>query len=133
MQLSEWKEPIAGELRARTGRRNTAPAIALAALELVRRDPDAIMLVVPADHVVTGQRAFDAAVRLRLRLAEQGHLVTFGIRPTRPETGYGYIKPERKMCWQSGTAQGHPVSGFVEKPNADQGGAVSQGRGLLLE
>src|SRR4029077_17914206 len=96
-----------------------APAIALVALELVRRDPDAVMLVVPADHIVKGQRAFDAAVSLAATLAEQDYLVTFGIKPIRPETGYGYIRPNRTVTLgKQGTLKGHPVSRFVEKPNA---------------
>ena len=119
VQLSEWKEALAENFVLEPEGRNTAPAIALAALELVRRDPDAIMLVVPADHIVTGQRAFDAAVSLAATLAEQDYLVTFGIKPIRPETGYGYIRPNLKMTL--GTERrlkGHPVSRFVEKPNA---------------
>src|SRR5207237_5143667 len=83
------------------------------------RDPDAIMLVVPADHIVKGQRAFDAAVSLAAKLAKQDYLVTFGIKPIRPETGYGYIRPNRKvMLGKQGILKGHPVLRFVEKPKA---------------
>ena len=99
--------------------RNTAPAIALVALELVRRDPDAVMLVVPADHVVKGQKEFEAAVALAAELAEQGLLVTFGIKPIRPETGYGYIKPDRKkVLGKRRMLKGYRVGRFVEKPDA---------------
>lgn len=119
VQLREWKDAIQDNFVLEPEGRNTAPAIALAALEILRRDPHAIMLVVPADHIVTGQRAFDAAVSIAAELAEQGHLVTFGIKPIRPETGYGYIKPDKKVTLtQRGTLRGHPVSRFVEKPNA---------------
>ncbi|MEK6670723.1 MAG: mannose-1-phosphate guanylyltransferase/mannose-6-phosphate isomerase, partial [Nitrospirota bacterium] len=119
VQLSEWKEAISENFVLEPEGRNTAPAIALVALELVRRDPDAIMLVVPADHIVKGQRAFDAAVSLAATLAQQDYLVTFGIKPIRPETGYGYIKPNRTVTLgKQGTLKGHPVSRFVEKPNA---------------
>src|SRR5262249_31324273 len=98
--------------------RNTAPAIALAALELVKRDADAVMLVVPADHIVKGQKDFDAAVSLAADLALQGFLVTFGIKPIRPETGYGYIKPNKRITiGKAGRLKGHPVSRFVEKPD----------------
>ena len=69
--------------------RNTAPAIALAAL---RAEPGALLLVLPADHVVRDVRAFQAAVRNAQPAAEAGKLVTFGIVPNAPETGYGYIK-----------------------------------------
>src|SRR6478736_2384155 len=96
VQLSGWKDALKDNFVLEPEGRNTAPAIALVALELVRRDPDAIMVVVPADHIVKGQRDFDAAVSLSSNLAAQGLLVTFGIQPIRPETGYGYIKPNRK-------------------------------------
>ena len=119
VQLSEWKDALTDNFVLEPEGRNTAPAIALVALELVRRDPDAMMLVVPADHIVKGQRAFDAAVSLAATLATQDYLVTFGIKPIRPETGYGYIKPNRKVTLgKQGTLKGHPVSRFVEKPNA---------------
>jgi mannose-1-phosphate guanylyltransferase/mannose-6-phosphate isomerase len=119
VQLREWKDAIKDNFVLEPEARNTAPAIALVALELMRRDPAAIMLVVPADHIITGQRAFDAAVSLAAELAEQGHLVTFGIKPIRPETGYGYIKPDKKTTLtRRGKLRGHPVNRFVEKPNA---------------
>lgn len=119
VQLSEWKDSLKDNFVLEPEGRNTAPAIALVALELIRRDPDAVMLVVPADHIVKGQRDFDAAVVLAANLALQGLLVTFGIKPIRPETGYGYIKPERKrILAKRGKLKGHPVGRFVEKPNA---------------
>ena len=118
VQLSEWKDALTDNFVLEPEGRNTAPAIALVALELVRRDPDAIMVVVPADHIVKGQHDFDAAVSLASKLAAQGLLVTFGIQPIRPETGYGYIKPNRKMVLvKQGKLKGHPVARFVEKPN----------------
>ena len=118
VQLSEWKDALSDNFVLEPEGRNTAPAIALVALELVRRDLDAIMLVVPADHIVKGQRAFDAAVSLAATLAKQNYLVTLGIPPIRPETGYGYIRPNRKVTLEKqGTLKGHPVSRFVEKPN----------------
>ncbi len=118
-QLGEWKDALSDNFVLEPEGRNTAPAIALVALELVRRDPDAIMLVVPADHIVKGQRAFDGAVSLAATLAKQDYLVTFGIQPIRPETGYGYIRPNRKVTLgKQGLLKGHPVSRFVEKPNA---------------
>jgi mannose-1-phosphate guanylyltransferase / mannose-6-phosphate isomerase len=119
VQLSEWKDALKDNFVLEPEGRNTAPAIALVALELARRDPNAVMLVVPADHVVKGQREFDAAVSLAANLANEGLLVTFGIKPIRPETGYGYIKPDRKtLLAKQGTLKGHPVNRFVEKPNA---------------
>jgi len=119
VQLSEWKDALKDNFVLEPEGRNTAPAIALVALELVRRDPNAVMLVVPADHIVKGQRDFDAAVALAASLALQGLLVTFGIKPIRPETGYGYIKPDRKtVLAKRGKLKGYPVGRFVEKPNA---------------
>lgn len=118
-QLGEWKHDLKDGFILESEGRNTAPAIALAALEVVRRDPDGLMLVVPADHVVSGQREFLAAVTLASQLADEGYLVTFGIKPIRPETGYGYIKPNgRKLLGTRGTLKGYRVDKFVEKPNA---------------
>jgi mannose-1-phosphate guanylyltransferase / mannose-6-phosphate isomerase len=118
-QLSDWKDELQDNFVLEPEGRNTAPAIALAALEVIRRDPDALMLVVPADHVVTGQRDFEAAVRLASALARDGHLVTFGIKPIRPETGYGYIRPNQKrVLGKQGALKGFSVLKFVEKPDA---------------
>src|SRR6185312_10765518 len=72
--------------------RNTAPAIALAAWQALANDAEAILLVLPADHLIGDTRSFAEAVDKALPLAEQGWLVTFGIRPEGPETGFGYIK-----------------------------------------
>jgi len=93
--------------------RNTAPAIALAAC-LVREHwgEEALMLVLPADHVIQDQDAFVAAVANARKLAADGQLVTFGIHPTHPETGYGYLR----MGDALGKA-GHQVAEFVEKPD----------------
>ena len=118
-QLADWKDDIQDNFVLEPEGRNTAPAIALAALEVLRRDPNGLMLVVPADHVVTGQREFEASVGLASRLAMEGYLVTFGIKPIRPETGYGYIKPNGKaLLGKQGTLRGYRISKFVEKPNA---------------
>lgn len=118
-QLADWKEDLTNGFLLEPEGRNTAPAIALAAMEVLARDPDGLMLVVPADHVVTGQRDFEAAVQLASQLAADGYLVTFGIRPIRPETGYGYIKPKDKaLLGKQGKLRGYRVQKFVEKPNA---------------
>ena len=119
VQLSEWKDALKDNFVLEPEARNTAPAIALVALELLRRDSEAVMLVVPADHIVKGQKDFDAAVDLAAELAVQGLLVTFGIKPIRPETGYGYIKPDiKRVLGKRGTLKGYRVGRFVEKPNA---------------
>src|SRR5207245_5060641 len=72
--------------------RNAAAAIGWAAEAVRRLDPDGMMLVMPADHVIPDEPKFLRAVTLAVQVAQAGKLVTFGIRPTRPETGYGYIK-----------------------------------------
>src|SRR5262249_55316748 len=75
--------------------RNTAPAIALAALAAVKAagaDGDPVLLVLPADHVIRDVPTFQKAVKIALPAAEQGKLVTFGVVPSAPETGYGYIQ-----------------------------------------
>ena len=92
--------------------RNTAPAIALAALHLAARDPGALMLVLPADHLIEDEAAFRAAVTRALALAEKGWLVTFGIEPDAPETGFGYIARGDAL-----DDAGYRVARFVEKPD----------------
>lgn len=96
--------------------RNTAPAIALAAEWVSRADAEALMLVMPADHVITDVDAFQAAIAAALPAAQAGALVTFGITPDQPETGYGYIQ-----MGSAGADLGpgvRPVRRFVEKPDS---------------
>ena len=92
--------------------RNTAPAVALAALHALAEDPDAILLIMAADHVIKNVAAFQAAVQKGVAAAEDGRLVTFGIVPTSPETGYGYVRAN------VGNGDPVPVEEFVEKPDA---------------
>jgi mannose-1-phosphate guanylyltransferase / mannose-6-phosphate isomerase len=94
--------------------RNTAPAIAVAALMLSRADPDALMLVLPADHLISDVAAFHHAIRVAAAAAQRGHLVTFGIVAATPETGYGYIHKGVPLA-DSGHA--FAVEAFVEKPD----------------
>ena len=83
--------------------RNTAPAIAAAALTIHKQyGPDAVMLFLTADHLIADFKAFSEAVAIAIKLAEQGRVATFGIKPEAPETGYGYIE-----------ANGHEVLRFV--------------------
>ncbi len=118
LQLNEWKDDLADKIILEPEGRNTAPAIALTALQLMHRDPEAVMVVVPADHVVKAAKKFMMAVQFATKLAEQGHLVTFGIHPSRPETGYGYIQPNtRRRLGKQGMFAGYSVARFVEKPN----------------
>jgi mannose-1-phosphate guanylyltransferase/mannose-6-phosphate isomerase len=93
--------------------RNTAPAVALAALKAQELDADATMVVAPADHVIRDARAFQLAADVAAELAQSGKLVTFGVVAHAPETGYGYIR--------RGAGQGpaYPVAQFIEKPPLD--------------
>jgi len=101
--------------------RNTAPAIAVAALEATRDGDDALLLVLPSDHVISDEKAFQAAVLEAAKAAREGKLVTFGIVPASPETGYGYIKAA------AGTGT-RAVERFVEKPDlATAKGYVASG------
>ena len=93
--------------------RNTAPAIALAAMLALRNGDDPLLLVLAADHVIKDEAAFCQAVTTAIPLAQQDKLVTFGIVPTAPETGYGYIQRGDELA----SALGFAVSQFVEKPN----------------
>lgn len=118
----EYRFVIAEQLRVlgKTGKiilepygRNTAPALTVAAIAATQEGGDPILLVMPSDHVITDIAAFQAAVHKGMSLAENGMLVTFGITPDTPETGYGYI--------QYGTVLHEPgtfrISRFVEKPD----------------
>ena len=104
---------IAGTILLEPIGRNTAPALTLAALAAMREGGDPILLVMPADHVILDTAAFQAVVRKGMALATEGVVVTFGITPDSPETGFGYI--------QCGTGFGeggaYGIARFVEKPD----------------
>lgn len=96
--------------------RNTAPAITAAALQLMAtHDPQTILLILPADHLIQDQEKFNAVVNHAAQLAQQGYLVTFGVKPYCPETGYGYLEidPHHSLLNHST----HRVTRFVEKPD----------------
>ena len=102
--------------------RNTAPAIALAALALTEGGQDALMLVLPSDHLLDDSAAFSRGVQAAVQLAEDGYIVTFGITPTGPETGFGYIEQGEAV------GAGYEVTRFVEKPDRDAAnGMLAQG------
>lgn len=94
--------------------RNTAPAVAVAALQAMAAGEDPILLILPADHVITDGEGFQRAVERATPHAEDGRLITFGIVPRAPETGYGYIKAGEPL----GGGQLYVVERFVEKPEA---------------
>ena len=95
--------------------KNTAPCIGLAALEVMRRDPNGVMVVLPADHWVADVKGFQRTLKSAVVLAKKrDQLVTIGIRPDYPETGYGYIMKSGKLAAAGGAFQ---VKKFTEKPN----------------
>jgi len=110
-QDQEW-----GALILEPAGRNTAPAIALAALHALEQGQDPVMLVLPADHYIEDEKTFCAQVSKGLELVENGELMTFGIVPVRAETGYGYI---RKGVTLAVNPEATAVDKFVEKPDAD--------------
>jgi mannose-1-phosphate guanylyltransferase / mannose-6-phosphate isomerase len=121
---------LSGEFLLEPFSRNTAAAIALAAYYAAARHvPEAVLLVLPADHLIQDQAAFAQAVVQASRLAQQGYLVTFGIKPNAPETGFGYI--ECGQALDDGADSGYRVARFVEKPDPETARAyVSSGRYL---
>ncbi|MEE4240212.1 MAG: mannose-1-phosphate guanylyltransferase/mannose-6-phosphate isomerase [Desulfopila sp.] len=100
--------------------RNTAPAVALAALEALNSEEDPILLIMAADHVIGDVSAFQKTVLAAGKIAETGKLVTFGIVPTEAETGYGYIRARGlSKTSDDSNEQGYPVAEFVEKPDSE--------------
>lgn len=112
-QLHAVAGSIGGIILEPSGR-NTAPAAAVAALHALSEHEQPVLLLLPADHVIRDADAFARAVRIGYDAAAEGALVTFGIVPTGPETGYGYI---RAQAGDESDASGYPVLEFVEKPD----------------
>ena len=108
----------AGAILIEPTSRNTAPAILAAALWLNQTDPEALVLVAPSDHVVPDADAFRAAVSAGIGAAQAGQIVTFGIKPTHPETGYGYLEMTEALT--DFAPRDLPLNRFVEKPDAAQ-------------
>lgn len=94
--------------------RNTAPAIAIAAEDVLKESSDALILVLPSDHVILNIPSFHQAIEEAVVLANQGYLMTFGIVPTAPKTGYGYIQ---QGSFLNGDKRSYQVGRFVEKPD----------------
>ena len=115
-QLAAIESAAAATLIEPAGR-NTAPAILAGALELQARVPGAMMLVAPSDHVIPDAAAFRAAVQAAIPAAEAGQLVTFGIRPDRAETGYGWLSLDAPLDTEC-AAVPQKLKAFVEKPDA---------------
>jgi len=124
-QLREIEHSPSAQILEPTGR-NTAPAAAVAAFWIAEREPDAVMLVLPSDHLIRDVLRFQEAVRQAARLAAGGLLVTFGVTPHAPATGFGYIERGRAIDAEPGA---YRVAGFVEKPDEARAQAmVADGR-----
>lgn len=95
--------------------KNTAPAVALAAFEVAKENPEGVLLVLAADHVIQNIDAFEKAISNAIVLAKQNYLVTLGILPTAPETGYGYIEQGNLLADDS-----YQVKQFIEKPDIEK-------------
>ncbi|MBI1509827.1 sugar phosphate nucleotidyltransferase, partial [Escherichia coli] len=108
--------------------RNTAPAVAMAAMKLVNEGRDELMLVLPADHVIDDQRALQRALALATVAAERGEMVLFGVPATKPETGYGYIRSSQDALLPEGVAR---VAQFVEKPDEKRAAEFVQAGGYF--
>ena len=115
-QLRQVADTVGGIILEPTGR-NTAPAAAIASLRVQQEFPDAALLILPADHVIRDNGAFAKAVALGLKAADGGALVTFGVVPDAPETGYGYIRASVKRQKEEKNCTVLPVEEFVEKPD----------------
>ncbi len=106
--------------------RNTAPAVLAAALWLEKTDPDALMLVAPSDHVIPEPEAFHAVLETGAEAARAGRMVTFGIAPDRPETGYGWLE-----LAEAGGEGVQDLVRFVEKPDEDKASAMLDAKRFL--
>ena len=115
-QLREIAAPPSAVLLEPVGR-NTAPAACVAALMIAETAPDALVLVLPSDHMIVDEAAFVAAIERAAEAARAGALVTFGITPERPETGYGYIRRGAALDRLAGAFR---VAEFIEKPGRDR-------------
>src|SRR4030042_1093757 len=98
--------------------RGTAPCIGVAAIPVQHRDPEGVMAVLPADHHISDAGGFHRAVKASILAASKGHLVTLGITPTHPSTGFGYIK-QGPVIHELGDVKVHRVEKFVEKPDEE--------------
>ncbi|MEY3087225.1 MAG: hypothetical protein RLZ93_1150 [Bacteroidota bacterium] len=113
--LEQLPELTSSQVLCEPERKNTAPCIAYAAAKIHALDPTATLLISPADHLIINEARFEEIIRTAWQTAQDGQLVTLGIEPTRPDTGYGYIEFEKTAQTEKGSAC--PVLQFREKPN----------------
>lgn len=126
-QLAEYRRMAPLDVIAEPVGRNTAPAIGLAATLIAARDPQAVMAVLPADHFIRDEAGLRDCLQTAAQTARNGYLVTLGIVPTRPETGYGYIEADTALRG----AGPFPVLRFVEKPPLEQALQYLEARNFL--
>lgn len=110
--LEEIDVPAEGKIITEPCGRNTAPAILLAILEILKKEKDAIILIFPSDHVISDVAGFHNSLQKGIALAQNNHIVTFGIKPGYAETGYGYIEGGKAV-----RGGAHSIKRFVEKPD----------------
>jgi mannose-1-phosphate guanylyltransferase len=113
--LEQLPELTSRQVLCEPERKNTAPCIAYAAAKIHALDPTATLLISPADHLIINEARFEEIIHTAWQTAQDGQLVTLGIEPTRPDTGYGYIEFEKTAATLKGSAC--PVLQFREKPN----------------
>ena len=106
--------------------RNTAPAILAAALFEYKKNPDTILIVAPSDHIINNVNAFQLAIKEAYKVALSGQLVTFGIKPTHPETGFGYLELSK-----ASKSKAVPLKAFIEKPDANNAEKMFQSENFL--
>ncbi len=126
-QLSGYRCQVPIDIVAEPVGRNTAPAIGLAAAMIAAREPEAVMAVLPADHFIRDEAGLRDCLQTALQTARNGYLVTLGIVPTRPETGYGYIEADMALRGDGP----FPVLRFVEKPPLEQALHYLEARNFL--
>ena len=118
LTLDHLPELTQAQVLAEPSRKNTAPCIAYAAYKLYKKNPDAIMVVSPADHIILKESAFLETLQMAIdHASETGHLVTIGIKPSRPDSGYGYIQFHREEAYA--TEDIRAVKTFTEKPSVE--------------
>ena len=98
-------------------RKNTCPAVALGALRALEIDEESILLILPSDHLIKDKQKFHEAIKKSISEVKKGKIVTFGVEPNNPATGYGYIKAVEPLFKKSLNAQ--QIEKFVEKPKLD--------------
>lgn len=126
-QLAVYRRQVPVDIVAEPVGRNTAPAVGLAATMIAARDPQAVMAVLPADHFIRDEDGLRDCLQASCQAARNGYLVTLGIVPTRPETGYGYLEADMTL---RGSGP-FPVLRFVEKPPLEQALRYLEARNFL--